>query len=98
MKKDQKIFLLKPIDLKKIWGCEKWLLSTMQDASSFFYDENNNPSVNTIFDKPFPLLIKIIEANETLSVQVHPDDEYALKNENSIGKTECWYVLDAEPN
>lgn len=43
----------------------------------------------------FPLLIKIIDAKEDLSIQVHPDDEYAGKNENgSLGKTECWYVLD----
>lgn len=43
----------------------------------------------------FPLLIKIIDAKADLSIQVHPDDEYAAKNENgSLGKTECWYVLD----
>ncbi len=46
----------------------------------------------------FPLLTKIIDANDKLSVQVHPDDEYAAVNENgSLGKMECWYVLDAEP-
>lgn len=98
MEKDQKIFLLKPIVFKKIWGCEKWLLSTMQNASSFFYDKNGISSVNSLFDESFSLLIKIIEANETLSVQVHPDDKYALENEKSVGKTECWYVLDAKPN
>ncbi len=49
-------------------------------------------------DEKFPLLTKIIDANDDLSIQVHPDDEYALKNENgSLGKTECWYVLDAKP-
>lgn len=43
----------------------------------------------------FPLLIKIIDAKEDLSIQVHPDDAYAMENENgSFGKTECWYVLD----
>ena len=47
----------------------------------------------------FPLLTKIIDANDKLSVQVHPDDEYAALNENgSLGKMECWYVLDAEPD
>lgn len=47
----------------------------------------------------FPLLIKIIEAKEDLSVQVHPDDNYAMQYENgALGKTECWYVLDCEPN
>ncbi len=44
----------------------------------------------------FPLLIKLIDAKSDLSVQVHPDDGYALAHENSRGKTECWYVLDAE--
>jgi mannose-6-phosphate isomerase len=44
----------------------------------------------------FPLLTKILDANDDLSVQVHPDDEYALKIESDLGKTECWYVLDAE--
>lgn len=46
----------------------------------------------------FPLLTKIISAKEDLSIQVHPDDEYAKAHENgSLGKTECWYILDAEP-
>lgn len=45
----------------------------------------------------FPLLIKIIDARSDLSIQVHPDDKYAAENENgSLGKTECWYILDAQ--
>ncbi len=44
----------------------------------------------------FPILIKLIDANDDLSVQVHPNDEYAGKFENSLGKTECWYILDTE--
>lgn len=44
----------------------------------------------------FPLLVKIIDAKDDLSIQVHPDDTYARVNENgSLGKTECWYVLDS---
>ena len=47
----------------------------------------------------FPLLIKIIDAKDDLSIQVHPDDAYAAANENgSLGKTECWYILDCEPD
>ncbi|MBE6747764.1 MAG: class I mannose-6-phosphate isomerase [Ruminococcaceae bacterium] len=42
----------------------------------------------------FPLLIKFIDAKSDLSIQVHPDDDYARKHENSLGKTEAWYVLD----
>ena len=44
----------------------------------------------------FPLLIKLIDAKDNLSVQVHPSDEYALKNENSFGKSEMWYIIDAD--
>ena len=44
----------------------------------------------------FPVLTKFIDAREKLSVQVHPDDEYALKNEGQYGKTEMWYVVDTE--
>lgn len=45
----------------------------------------------------FPLLVKTIDAKDKLSVQVHPDDAYALRVENESGKTEMWYVLDAKP-
>lgn len=48
--------------------------------------------------KEFPLLVKYLDAKEDLSVQVHPNNEYALKYENSFGKEEIWYVIDAEPN
>lgn len=45
----------------------------------------------------FPLMVKIIDAKEDLSVQVHPDNVYAQKYENgSLGKTECWYILDCK--
>ncbi len=44
----------------------------------------------------FPLLIKIIDANDNLSVQVHPDDALAMARHNSLGKTEMWYIIDAE--
>ncbi len=48
--------------------------------------------------KEFPMLVKIIDAREDLSIQVHPDDSYAAIHENgSLGKTECWYVLDCQP-
>lgn len=46
----------------------------------------------------FPLLVKIIDAKDDLSIQVHPDDRYAAVHENGArGKTECWYVLDCDP-
>ena len=45
----------------------------------------------------FPLLIKFIDAEDNLSIQVHPDDEYGMKTANSLGKTEMWYIIDAKP-
>ena len=45
----------------------------------------------------FPLLIKILNANDWLSIQVHPDDELAQSRHNGLGKTEMWYVAEAEP-
>ena len=53
-----------------------------------------------VFDRygeQFPLLIKIIDANDWLSVQVHPDDELAEKRDIGYGKTEMWYVMQADP-
>ena len=45
----------------------------------------------------FPVLIKLIDAKDNLSIQVHPDNDYARRVENEFGKTEMWYVLDCEP-
>lgn len=50
-------------------------------------------------DIVFPLLVKILDAEEDLSVQVHPDDTYAnLHEHGSLGKRECWYVIDCKPD
>ncbi|WP_445957055.1 type I phosphomannose isomerase catalytic subunit [Yeosuana sp.] len=49
-----------------------------------------------IFKDKFPLLIKFIDAKEDLSIQLHPNDELAAKRHNSFGKTEMWYVLQAD--
>lgn len=48
--------------------------------------------------RDFPILIKFIDAKDNLSIQVHPDNRYALKNEGQYGKTEMWYVMDAGAN
>ena len=53
--------------------------------------------VNGAKFKEFPVLIKFIDAKQPLSVQVHPSDEYALREEHEYGKTEMWYILDCEP-
>lgn len=49
------------------------------------------------FGNQFPLLFKFLDAKEDLSIQVHPNDELAKKRHNSFGKTEMWYVMNAEP-
>ena len=49
------------------------------------------------FGNIFPLLVKFIDANDDLSIQVHPNDELAKKRHNSFGKTEMWYVIEADP-
>ena len=45
----------------------------------------------------FPVMVKLIDARQDLSVQVHPSDDYALTHEDSFGKTEMWYIVEAEP-
>lgn len=57
---------------------------------------NHRELFGNIEGDQFPLLVKIIDAKNDLSVQVHPNDEYAKVHENSLGKTECWYVLQAD--
>jgi len=55
-------------------------------------------AVYSIYGSEFPLLIKFIDAADDLSVQVHPDDDFAKKNHKENGKNEIWYVLEAEPD
>ena len=66
---------------------------TMQE----YIDKNGFAVVTSKPLDRFPLLIKFIDAEDNLSVQVHPDDDYGLKNANSLGKTEMWYIIDAKP-
>ena len=64
---------------------------------SWLWDEHRELFGNCEGDR-FPLLVKIIDAKDDLSIQVHPDNDYAAEHENgSLGKKECWYVLSAEP-
>lgn len=102
--------LLKPTLKTLIWGTEQWGISAHPNGDdevlnkeylgktlSVLWKENPELFGNAEGDR-FPLLTKIIEANTDLSIQVHPDDEYSAKNENgSLGKTECWYIMDAKP-
>lgn len=63
--------------------------------------ETFGPSLlgDEVFDRyggNFPLLVKLIDANDNLSVQVHPDDSLAMKRHGCLGKTEMWYIIDAD--
>ena len=83
---------------------ESWELSFHKDGLTRLVDGKTLAESVTerdlgenVKDFPFfPVLIKFIDAKDNLSVQVHPSDEYALKNENSFGKTEMWYIVEAE--
>ncbi len=88
---------------------EAWLVSAIKDCSSYVPDYkmnleklwNNNP--NNIFgskssQNKFPLLIKILDANDDLSVQVHPNNSIAQKEHGCFGKAEAWYVLETPNN
>ena len=89
--------LLSPYVSEKVWGYENWIVSNIENKESTYTIDEKEYPVSTITGGKYPLLIKLIQTYENLSVQVHPDDDYALKNENSVGKTECWYILDAKP-
>ena len=66
---------------------------SLQDLLEVYFDELVGGKVFEAFGSRFPLLMKFIDATDDLSIQVHPDDEYALEHEDSLGKTEMWYVM-----
>lgn len=86
---------LLPCHCPKIWGFEEWQFSTHHNGMTKV--AATNQALETYLGQQLPILIKYIEANETLSVQVHPDDEYAQAHTSDRGKTECWYITEAEP-
>ena len=83
---------------------ELWVLSVRGENSSLLPNGQTLNEVITSQDigpagdrfSYFPLLIKLIDAKENLSVQVHPSDEYALINEHSFGKSEMWHIISAD--
>lgn len=89
-----KMFKTRPFVSERPWGYELWTLSTHRSGQSEVLPSGEN--LLEYLGSPLPILIKVIKANEPLSVQVHPDDAYANKYENDNGKTECWYILEAE--
>ena len=68
----------------------------LQDLLEVYMDELVGEKVYDVFGNHFPLLLKFIDAVDDLSIQVHPDDDFAIENEKSLGKTEMWYVLPSK--
>ena len=90
---------------------EAWVVSCHKDGLSTIVDgKYNGKTLKEYIDingkdvlgihclkyDDFPILIKLIDAKDDLSIQVHPDDDYALKHEKQYGKTEEWYILDCD--
>lgn len=89
---------------------EGWMLSCHKDGENTILNgEFKNKTLSEVVkENPeflgengkkfeyFPILIKLIDAKNDLSVQVHPDNEYAMRVEKEYGKTECWYILDCD--
>ncbi len=87
---------------------ESWELSFVEGSSSVIANgENEGKTLSAVATSKdfgqnclkfnfFPTLVKLIDAAQPLSIQVHPNDAYALEKENQLGKTEMWYILDAE--
>ncbi len=89
---------------------EAWVLSCHRDGESVIENgEFSGKSLREVLEEhpeyigknaesgeELPVLIKLIDAADNLSIQVHPDEEYAMKNEGDHGKTEAWYILDCD--
>lgn len=78
-----------PLKFYKIWGYEIWFASTHPNGCQ--------KELKDFVKGDYPLLGKVIQANEALSIQVHPDDDFAGTVEHCRGKNECWYILEAQP-
>ncbi|WP_461453438.1 type I phosphomannose isomerase catalytic subunit [Mucilaginibacter sp.] len=70
---------------------------SLADLLEQYKDQLVGKKVYDHFGNIFPLLVKFIDANEDLSIQVHPDDKLGKERHNSFGKTEMWYVIEADP-
>ena len=72
--------------------------NNIQELTEIYLGDMVGDKVYDKFGIEFPLLIKFIDANDVLSIQVHPDDEVSKKRHNAYGKTEMWYVLENNPD
>lgn len=98
-------------ETEKDIAAEAWVLSAHKDGMNVVLNgEHKGKTISEVLEiwgksalgknaekfSYFPILIKLIDAKQKLSVQVHPDDNYALSVEGEYGKTEMWYVVDCE--
>lgn len=75
-----------------------WLAgNTISEIMETYLERIVGENVYNYYGRQFPLLIKFLDINDKLSVQVHPDDEVGAERYDSLGKTEIWYVMDAKP-
>ena len=75
-----------------------WLAgNTIGELMETYLERIVGEKVNNYYGRQFPVLIKFLDINDRISVQVHPDDEIAAERYDSLGKAEAWYILDAKP-
>ena len=105
-------FKFKPLLKQMLWGSESWQISGVKDNETIA--EGDGRSLNQLvcnmkgnlvgednyqhFGNEFPLLIKFIDAQQDLSIQVHPTDEVAHRQGKSHGKNEMWYIMESAPD
>ena len=104
------MYLLEPVYKDYLWGgtalqerygkgagmpvvAESWELSTHPDGLTRLAGDGR--TLREVLGGELPILVKLIDAQKPLSVQVHPDDDYAMRTAGQRGKTELWYVVDA---
>ena len=106
-------FVFKPNNKKLVWGTEEWAISAVPGSESIVANGPlEGKSLSKVIESApeailgrevyvkygaMPLLAKIIEAKADLSIQVHPNDQMARRLHNKMGKSEMWYILEAEP-
>lgn len=70
----------------------------LNELIEVYMDDLVGGKVYDRFGEEFPILVKVLDTNDWLSVQVHPNDEMAMERHGSLGKTEMWYIMDADPD
>ena len=92
------MYKFRPIRKTLVWGTEDWVLSGVPGNESVVAEgPDTGRKITEIWPGEFPLLIKFIDAQRDLSIQVHPDDALAARRHGCKGKTEMWYIIDARP-